>query len=955
MLSVILLMPPSNGSVEAFTLYRNLLASPFLLIISQLHLLLSSQEVIMMKTKGLHMSIREIAMPDSRREEMLERKKPLEVFCSYARADEALCEKLRTHLSSLERQGLLTVWYDRFINAGTDRAGAINEHLSTASLILLLISSDFIDADYCYGIEMQRALEKHRMNEARVIPILLRPVDWQDAPFAHLQPLPINRKPITKWENRDEAFLSIATGIRQVIKEVQSLSLSAPHTTLPSVWNIPSPRNFLFVGREDILARLYRNFHGASQRPQAISGLGGIGKSQIAVEYAYRHSQEYRAVLWIGAESRESLVSGYVTAAGLLNLPEKDEKDQAVVVWAVRRWLETHREWLLILDNADDLSLAREFLPSTFEGHIMLTTRAQAMGRLADRLEIDTLEQEIAALFLLRRAGLIDSVAPLEEARGSDIAAAREICTELGGLPLALDQAGAYIEEMQCGLSRYLANYQTRRKDLLRWRGKIVLDHPDPVEDTWSISFEKVEQRNPVAANLLRLCAYFSPDDIPEELIMQGANFPGLEALAEDTLAFDGASAELRNYSLLQRDGEARTLSVHRLVQSVLRDSMDAAIQRDWAQRAIRVVNMAFPEVEFAAWSQCERYLPHALACIKWIEQEQLSSIEAAQVLLKVGWYLKDRVRYKEAEPLIRQALEMNSQHLPPDSVDIAQALTILAEMYHAWGYYAEAEPPYQKALTIYERLGSEHPYTISSMSNLASLYSSQGKYKEAERLYQRVLTSREKDLGPEHLDTARSLSNLGCCYGDEGKYTEAESLLKRALAIYERQLSPDDPELADVLNNLAELYCQQGKYSLAEPLYQRALAICKQQLGQDHPDTANCMHNLATLYYEQRKYAKAESLLEQVLAICEQKLGPDHPDTAHCLRNLARLYDRQDRNAEAKPLYLKALEICEQQLGHDHPHTRSTREKYEDLLRKMETEESEKIEARDTLPSQTS
>lgn len=919
-------------------------------------------------------------MQDSRREENLERKEPLKVFCSYAHEDETLREQLYKHLRLLERQGQLTLWHDRLISAGTDRAEVIDEHLSAAPLILLLISSNFMDADYCYGVEMQRALEKHQANEACVIPILLRPVDWQDARFAHLQPLPINGKPITKWGNRDDAFLSVAIGIRQIIKELQSLSLSAPHITLPSVWNIPYTRNSLFVGREDILLRLYQNFHRPSLLPQAIIGLGGIGKSQIAVEYAYRHSQEYQTLLWIAADSRESLVSDYVTAARLLNLPEKDEQDQEIALLAVRRWLEMHKRWLLILDNADDLALVREFLPSTFEGHILMTTRAQATGRLADCIEIATFEQETAALFLLRRSRLIDAAATLEEANSADVAAAREICAELGGLPLALDQAGAYIEETKCGLSRYLTSYQTCQKDLLQRRGRVVLDHPDPVATTWSISFGKVEQRNPVAANLLRLCAYLSPDDIPEELITQGAIFPGLEALAADTLAFDEASAELRNYSLLQRDGAARTFSVHRLVQSALRDSMDAATRREWAQRAIRVVDMVFPEVEFTTWPQCERYLPHALVCVKWIEQEQLSSTEAAQVLLKVGWYLKDRVRYKEADLLVMKALEMNFKYLSLPAVEIAQMLTVLAGIHEAQGYYAKAEPLYRQALTIYEQcLMPDHPYTISSMSNLANLQSEQGNYAEAELLCQRVLALREKILGPEHSDTAKSLSNLACCYQDQGKYAEAEPLLQRALVIYERQLRPDHPDLASTLNNLAELCCQQDNYSEAEVLYKRALTIYEQQLGPDHPDTANglnnlaglychqkeyrqaealylralaiykrqvgsnhpdvanCMHNLAGLYYEQHRHAEAESLSQQALAICEQRLGPEHPDTAHRLRNLARLYDKQERDAEAEPLYRRALAICEQKLGPEHPHTRSTREKYTALLQKME------------------
>jgi TIR domain len=154
-------------------------------------------------------------MQDFSREEKLQRKEPLKVFCSYAHEDETLREHLYKHLRLLERQGLLTLWHDRLISAGTDWARTIDANLSSASLILLLISPDFLASDYCYGIEMRRALERHNANEARVIPILLRPVDWQGAPFAHLQPLPFNGKPITSWKNRDDAFTNVAIGIRQ--------------------------------------------------------------------------------------------------------------------------------------------------------------------------------------------------------------------------------------------------------------------------------------------------------------------------------------------------------------------------------------------------------------------------------------------------------------------------------------------------------------------------------------------------------------------------------------------------------------------------------------------------------------------------------------------------------------------------------------------------------------------
>lgn len=211
----------------------------------------------------------------------------------------------------------------------------------------------------------------------------------------------------------------------------------------PSIWNIPYPRNPVFTGREKILAdlafALKTGQATALSQPQAISGLGGIGKTQIALEYAYQHRQDYQAVLWTLADTRESLVSGYATLAELLKLPEKDEQDQAKVVDAVKRWLTMEMQWLLILDNADDLAIIDDFLPSPFGGHILITTRARAMGKRAHRIEVETMPEEIGTLFLLRRASLIAQQMSLQDALdniGVDVTTAKAICQELGGLPL---------------------------------------------------------------------------------------------------------------------------------------------------------------------------------------------------------------------------------------------------------------------------------------------------------------------------------------------------------------------------------------------------------------------------------------------------------------------------------------------------------------------------------------
>jgi hypothetical protein len=274
----------------------------------------------------------------------------VEIFCAYAHEDDVWRKKLEIHLSLLKRQGLVSFWHDRLITPGTDWAKEIDTHLETASVILLLVSADFFASDYCYGIEMKRALEREAAGEARVIPILVHSVDWKGAPFTHLQALPADAKPIASWQNKDTALADVAAGIRRVIvEELPLLTASAPRAALPAIWNIPYPRNPFFLGRESELLRIRQDLQTgqamALSQPQAISGLGGIGKTQLALEYAYRYHQDYMAVLWARAESTEALISSYVTLATLLRPPEHEAKEQEVTVQAVKRWLQTHRAW----------------------------------------------------------------------------------------------------------------------------------------------------------------------------------------------------------------------------------------------------------------------------------------------------------------------------------------------------------------------------------------------------------------------------------------------------------------------------------------------------------------------------------------------------------------------------------------------------------------------------------
>ena len=893
----------------------------------------------------------------------------LDVFISYSHKDRALRDELATHLSTLQRQGQISAWYDGDITPGVDWKTAIQTHLNKARLILLLISADFMASDFCYSIEMQQALARHKSNQARVIPIILRPTDWEKAPFAALQALPTQGKPVSKWRDHDEAFQDVVKGLRAAIKDLAPVStpVADPSNSGPlslsaeqvQVWTVPFQRNPFFTGRAGALAYL-QDFLQAQQRafisqPAAISGLGGIGKTQTAIEYAYRYAHEYQFVFWVQADTRETLIADYVTLARLLAFPECDDPDQNVIVEAVRRWLSQHPGWLLILDNADTLVLLDDFVPPRPRGHILITTRTQLTGTRAARVEMKEMSEEEGARLLLTRTGMLAPDAPLSTAPAPVLALATTLVHELDGLPLALDQAGAYIEETGCGLSHYLDLYRTHRHTLLSRRSKQPSSHPEPVDTTWSLSFARLEQTNPAAAELLRGCAFLHPDAIPEEVFTTESSCfsPLLQQTARDPMQFDEAISDLLSYSLLRRLPDTGDLSIHRLVQAVLTHAMDEATQQRWEQCIVQAIDNLFPFADVTTWSTCQRYLPHAMLCAEAIERRQVFWWQAARLLHNLASYLNDRAQYPEAELLYQRALAIREQVLGPEHPSTAGTLNNLALLYFNQGKDEQAELLYQRALAIREQvLGPEHPDTAGTLDNLATLYSRQGKDEQAEPLYQRALAIKERVLGPEHPYTVGTLNNLALLYSRQGKYEQAELLYQRALAIREQVLGPEHPRTAStILDNLATLYLYQGKDEQAEPLYQRALAIKERVLGPEHPSTASTLDNLAGLYLYQGKDEQAELLYQRALAIKERVLGPEHPYTVGTLDNLATLYLYQGKDEQAELLYQRALAIREQVLGPAHPHTARTLNNLTELRRVRKKDERAEEHLSDTTP----
>jgi tetratricopeptide (TPR) repeat protein/DNA-binding XRE family transcriptional regulator len=713
------------------------------------------------------------------------------------------------------------------------------------------------------------------------------------------QAIGVHRRTVIRWEQGEvlpgsrALVLELARHLKLDEQEIHQL-LEASLTALSPRWHVPFPRNPFFTGREEILEALH--YHLGTEQSVALTqsavlhGLGGVGKTQVALEYAYRYALAYRAVFWLVAETAESIISSFVAIARTLQLPRRDDMDQQRVVASVQRWLATHPQWLLIWDNVEDLTLLQQFLPSTRHGALLLTTRAQAVGTLAVGLELEPMGPEESLLLLLRRAKLFPPQESLEQVPRlaarfpAESAAALELVKTLGGLPLALDQAGAYLEETGCGLVEYVERYRQQSQELLAWRGTFGATHPASVTATFRLSYERVQQISLEAADVLRVCALLAPDTIPEELLTEGAPHLGplLSPLAANALQLDQALSVLRNLSLVKRYPETRTLSLHRLVQAVLQEAMTQAERGQWTRSILEALEVSFPEgeimiVEPTFWKKCERLLPHALHCLLQSRGDEESSVLAS-------------LAYKTAQYLYQR------------------------------GFYEQAEQLYQRALAIWEQTsGLDHPQVAYPLLGLAVLYSVQRRTEQAEPLYQRALSIREHTLGTDHPQVAQVLYGLAVFSLRHGKSQRAEPLFQRALHIWERTLKPDHPLRAQTLLGLAELYCIQRKFEQAELLSRRALGIWEHALGPGHPLAAQALQQMGIICTQQGKFEQAESLLRRALHIREQTLGSDHDLVAHPLYNLAELYRLQGKFDQAEPLLQRALHIWEQTLGLDY------------------------------------
>jgi tetratricopeptide (TPR) repeat protein len=641
---------------------------------------------------------------------------------------------------------------------------------------------------------------------------------------------------------------------------------------LPSVWEVPT-RNPNFTGRAEDLAKLAAGFTaGQTVTVHALHGMGGVGKTQLATEFAHRHAGDYDAVWWLNAEEMALVPEQLALLAARLGVDPRSGEPEAVRE-ALHAGLAHTRGWLLVFDNAESTAVLRDWLPTAplapgVAGHALVTTRRDGFDAYGRVVDLDVLDLAESVDLLRTRVPDI----------GDDIAA--QIAEELGRLPLALEQAAAYLNKTKMPPAQYLALFRERTQDLIG-RGTVSGRGDNATIATlWDLSLSQLQDRQPAAVQLLDICAYLAPVAIPEDLFSHHPDpLPApLDSACRDVLAFTDVVEAVVDYSLAKRTPSG--LVFHRLVQAAIRARHATSethhqieVPADSATEITRPMSLIKIPADTQApgllalgllradapgevydqpedWPRWAVLLPHVLAVTAHIHDEVTTCGSASQcswLLNRAGTYLQTQGRYRDAEPLLRRGLAITEQAHGPNHPDVATRLNNLATVLQDLGDAAGARPLAERALAITERTeGLDHP------------------------------------------DVAIRLNNLALVLHDLGDATGARLLAERALTITENVHGSDHPHVATRLNNLALVRRDLGDAAGARPLAERALTITENVHGLDHPHVAICLTTLALVRRDLGDAAGARPLAERAFTITENTHGPEHPTVATSLNTLA-------------------------------------------------------------------
>ena len=584
-----------------------------------------------------------------------------------------------------------------------------------------------------------------------------------------------------------------AAAAEETVRVLREMQASAPGSaSVPSRPVRLAPRPAPLAGREQLLAQVQQRLAGSETRwPRVVAlfGLGGTGKTSVALEHAYRHMDDYGMVWQFAAEDPATLSDGFARLGRELAGQDRFAADQVTHVHGI---LAARPDgWLLVFDNAAGHDALRGVLPPAGHGHVIVTSQ-DPHWPAGQAVEVPMLDADVAAEFLVNRTGTADKNA------------ARDVVGELGGLPLALEQAAAYVEATGLGLAEYLGRIREQRAALLA-RGE-PLGYDKRVATTWSLAFGRLEQSAPSAVGLLRLLACCAPEAVPISRLLQprpglagqfGAEVaPVLIPLLGDPLAAADAIAALRRYSLVTLVGDGSVM-VHRLVQAVAADQMPADMAGQWRQAAAALVEEAIPADTSPpeTWPMCAALLPHAQAALA----------ADSGGMGRIANYVGASGSYAAARDLWRTIAEAREKILGREHPDTLAARQNLAYWTGKAGNLADARDLFAALLPIFERVyGAKDPSTLAIRHSVAEWTGAAGDPATARDLFAALLPIRERVIGPEHPDTLSTRRSLADSTGKAGDPATARDLFAALLPVFERVLGPEDPDTLATRDRLA-------------------------------------------------------------------------------------------------------------------------------------------------------
>jgi tetratricopeptide (TPR) repeat protein len=630
------------------------------------------------------------------------------------------------------------------------------------------------------------------------------------------------------------------------------------------------PRIVGFTGRtrelDELEALLTQGSPAAIVQPvsrAALMGLGGIGKTSLASEYAYRSQEFYAGVWWCSAETRSGLIGSLAELARVLDVASTANADLERAARAAIDALGSQSSiWLLIYDNAQSPDSVAEFFPSR-GAHVLITSRFSDWNRWANEIELDVLSIEEAIALLQFRARRVDE------------AGARSLAAALGRLPLAIDHAGATCRRAEMPFTVYAEKLAS----LLHVAPKGTA-YPRSVGATFELALTEVTSECPGVEALVTYLSHCGPERIPGTLI---AGLLGDEATERAALT------ALVEVSLVKpdifEDGTA-AFTLHRLVQAVGRERSSSAARTHAIGQLVAQLVATFPDEQTAhrepeAWRVCAKLLPHLSILLEQGLAASAHKLDWATLLTRAGGYFLGRGLVERAAPLLRDALAIRR-----------------------------------------DELGLEHPDTVTSINNVAITLKYQSDPLGAQRLFEQAIQLRERTRGPDHPDTAVSLVNLAGFLRERDQFDRARSLFERALVIFQRELGPEHPSTVECVNQLAQLLQEVDDHAGARQLHEHALAMSVAVHGQSHPSVARSLFNLALLCHSKEQDEEARSLFEKSLDICMGTLGPEHPNTLRCLDHLAKLLNDTGDYRSAIAVFQRAHDIRVSVYGAEHSFT---------------------------------